>query len=270
MGRSLKENDQLAEWNLAIADHLENGSTEQGFHDLIASVLTFDEMLIFEYANGSATSIFHTVSDRRKKFLVDDYVLGPFLLDPFYTQTLSCRHTKFMVMRDVSPGHFHKSEFYRRHYHLTGIADEIGIAFEINKDRSTVVSLTRNKNQPRFGAREKNIFRHATPVLAVLGRKLWKQTETHDRASMSDRQENAFDNFGKDVLSKREVEIASLILQGHSSISAGKLLNISPGTVKNHRKNLYFKLNISSQAELFNKFIHHISKKDEDRNEAVA
>ena len=53
-------------------------------------------------------------------------------------------------------------------------------------------------------------------------------------------------------LSKRQAEVALLILRGHSSVSIGLRLGISPQTVKVFRKQLYRKCRISSQAELFN------------------
>ena len=40
-----------------------------------------------------------------------------------------------------------------------------------------------------------------------------------------------------------------------ASISIATLLNISVGTVKVHRKNIYAKLEISSQSELFSLFL---------------
>jgi DNA-binding CsgD family transcriptional regulator len=43
-----------------------------------------------------------------------------------------------------------------------------------------------------------------------------------------------------------------MILRGHSSVSIGLQLEISPQTVKVFRKQLYKKCRISSQAELFN------------------
>ncbi|RUY33154.1 LuxR family transcriptional regulator, partial [Mesorhizobium sp. M7A.F.Ca.US.001.04.1.1] len=53
------------------------------------------------------------------------------------------------------------------------------------------------------------------------------------------------------LLSKRQAEVALLILQGHSSPSIGLHLGISPQTVKVFRKQLYSKCKLSSQAELF-------------------
>ena len=52
-------------------------------------------------------------------------------------------------------------------------------------------------------------------------------------------------------LSRRQAEVALMILRGHSSVSIGLGLGISPQTVKVFRKQLYRKCGISSQAELF-------------------
>jgi DNA-binding CsgD family transcriptional regulator len=46
-----------------------------------------------------------------------------------------------------------------------------------------------------------------------------------------------------------------MVLQGHSVKSTAQELGISPETVRMHRKNLYLKLDINSQSELFAQFI---------------
>jgi DNA-binding CsgD family transcriptional regulator len=72
-------------------------------------------------------------------------------------------------------------------------------------------------------------------------------------------QEDRFHDFGGDTLTAREREVAQLILIGHSSASISLNLGISLPTVKTHRRNLYSKLQISSQAELFNRFLLHLT-----------
>lgn len=52
-------------------------------------------------------------------------------------------------------------------------------------------------------------------------------------------------------LTHRERQIVSLILEGYPSAVIAKRLRISPGTVKNHRRRLYYKLDITSERELF-------------------
>ncbi|MDA7965336.1 helix-turn-helix transcriptional regulator [Ruegeria sp.] len=70
--------------------------------------------------------------------------------------------------------------------------------------------------------------------------------------------EDRFRSFGNDTLTQREQEVAQMILIGHSSNSISMCLDISLPTVKTHRRNIYTKLNISSQAELFNLFLLHM------------
>ena len=54
------------------------------------------------------------------------------------------------------------------------------------------------------------------------------------------------------VLSERELEIITLAAKGISNIEIAEKLFISPHTVKTHRKNINFKLNIHNPAELIN------------------
>ncbi|MCC7297504.1 MAG: response regulator transcription factor, partial [Bacteroidia bacterium] len=63
------------------------------------------------------------------------------------------------------------------------------------------------------------------------------------------------------VLSERELEIVTLVAQGKSNAEIAEALFISPHTVKTHRKNINFKLNIHNPAELihFAKEHHLIS-----------
>jgi DNA-binding CsgD family transcriptional regulator len=61
--------------------------------------------------------------------------------------------------------------------------------------------------------------------------------------------------FGEGILTPREREVAEFTLKGHSAESAGQILGISPGTVRIHRRNIYSKLRINSQGELFSRFL---------------
>lgn len=56
-------------------------------------------------------------------------------------------------------------------------------------------------------------------------------------------------------LSKREQDIVELILQGHPTKSIAARLGLSLGTVKNYRRRLYDKLDITTEREIFLAFI---------------
>jgi DNA-binding CsgD family transcriptional regulator len=60
-----------------------------------------------------------------------------------------------------------------------------------------------------------------------------------------------FDKFG---LSKREKEICTLLLKGHTIKEISAELFIAYATVNNHCQNIYRKLGINSRQELFLKF----------------
>lgn len=56
-------------------------------------------------------------------------------------------------------------------------------------------------------------------------------------------------------LSKREQEVAQLILMGHPTAGIARKLQLAPGTVKNHRRNIYGKLDITTERELILQYI---------------
>ncbi|MPT33042.1 response regulator transcription factor [Epilithonimonas hungarica] len=57
-------------------------------------------------------------------------------------------------------------------------------------------------------------------------------------------------NFNKNILSQREKEIVISICEGFTTMEISERLFISKNTVETHRKNIFFKLNISTTAQL--------------------
>ena len=82
----------------------------------------------------------------------------------------------------------------------------------------------------------------------------WTMEPVHKRLT------ECFDNFGRAVLTRRERQISQLLLRGHSSKSIARELGIAPGTVMVHKRNLFGKLGISSQYELFSLLIDDLSR----------
>lgn len=57
-------------------------------------------------------------------------------------------------------------------------------------------------------------------------------------------------------LTQREAQVTAMVLKGHTSISVGLVLGIATETVKIHRKRIYKKLQVGTQAELFARLSH--------------
>jgi DNA-binding CsgD family transcriptional regulator len=62
------------------------------------------------------------------------------------------------------------------------------------------------------------------------------------------------------ALSNRERQIAQMALSGHPTAGIARKLSIAVGTVKNHRRSIYDKLDITTERELFLQYIDHTAK----------
>jgi DNA-binding NarL/FixJ family response regulator len=84
---------------------------------------------------------------------------------------------------------------------------------------------------------------------------LHNDTQTQDFLKEDRNNAVAVEDFA--ALSKRENQIAQLLLKGYTRQLIASELAISETTVKTHIHNIYLKLEISSKTELIQK-IHHI------------
>jgi DNA-binding CsgD family transcriptional regulator len=105
----------------------------------------------------------------------------------------------------------------------------------------------------RFTLDELEACRRLAPVVSALAERQWAELSTavspsEDTVDLLIRTARKRRGIG---LTARQAEVAILILRGHSSISIGLRLGVSPQTVKVFRRQLYDRCKISSQAELF-------------------
>src|SRR5262249_2626755 len=70
-------------------------------------------------------------------------------------------------------------------------------------------------------------------------------------------------------LTPREREIVVLVLEGHPSATIAKRLGIGRGTVKNHRRRLYDKLDITTERELFLRYLEWLAQSDQAASPAA-
>lgn len=212
-------------------------------------LVSFEMMNGFAYApGGKAFDLDNAriVGDRTT--IVDHYLAGAYILDPFYDAVRSGRNG-VLIMRRLAPDRFTETEYYRRHYRATGIVDEIGFILKL-RHADAVLSLSRMGGARPFSNRDITRLESAAPLLKALAERHWRE-----RFTLPGEGERAAPTISHPLLSKRELEIVTLILKGHSSYSIAATLGLSPNTVKVHRRQAYAKLTISSQAELFHLFL---------------
>jgi DNA-binding CsgD family transcriptional regulator len=190
---------------------------------------------------------------------VDDYLKGPYLLDPFFKACARRVDTGLYRLRDIAPDRFYQSEYYRSYYVQTGLSDEIGYTFYLPQGVAVVISLMRWGESSRFSAREFRLLKSVAPVVVSLAQRHWHgvpelfDLETAADASYEERAliETMVGTLFAKRITPRETQVVAQVLEGHSSDAIARDLGISVGTVRIHRRNIYAKLQISSQQELF-------------------
>ena len=219
----------------------------------LEALAPFQMMNGFAYApDGRAFDLYNEKIAARRAIIVDRYLAGAFLLDPFYDAIRADAAERLIVMRRLAPDDFRGTEYYRQHYAETRIVDEIGFVMQLERGFVAVLSLSRTGVAPLFSDAEIDCFSGVAPLVSAIAGCHWLSLP----ASLLPADESRpVPRIEHPLLTKRELEIVTLILKGHSNLSLAAVLSVSPNTVKVHRRQLYSKLKISSQAELFALFL---------------
>jgi DNA-binding CsgD family transcriptional regulator len=223
----------------------------------LREVAPYEFTVIFGYV-GSAVplALYDDFPEDRRRLHVEEYQEGPYLLDPFFLASRELSEPGLWRLSEIAPDRFYQGEYYRNYYAQTGLAEEVGYLIAVNQKLTIVVSLMRKEK--RFSNAEIRALKAIWPIVEAACCKNW-QDVTLDEASQTPliegRIEAAFQSIGEGILSPRERQVVELTLRGHSADAIGRLLGISSGTVRIHRRNIYSKLRISSQGELFSAFI---------------
>ena len=227
------------------------------FNRWLRTLANHDNTTVLAYFRDETPQILLTDSETRAvhQNMSHVYLSGAYLLDPFYELHNSGADTNLYRMSDIAPDQFSRNQYFLEYYQRTTIIDEIAFIIWPSPQMSVHVCLGRDvKSKRRFTIREISSTKQVLPIVETLVCEHWGNL----RFSREDHGENVLERMVRLVaethsinLTKRQAEVALLVLRGHSSASIGLRLDISPQTVKVFRKQLYRKCNISSQAELF-------------------
>ncbi|MEM7596532.1 MAG: helix-turn-helix transcriptional regulator [Pseudomonadota bacterium] len=189
---------------------------------------------------------------------LDDYVETTYPFDPFFQFSDVPEKGGLYRLPEIAPDRFFSSEYYLEYYRSTGLCDEVGMLVPMPTGARAHVSISRLDEMGPFKRRELQCLKSFAPVLLeMLGQHVRVISPQEPSRSAADTHPlpSLIRAYAKDTLSihltAREAEIAALVLQGHSNASSSLALNIARETCKVHRRNLYRKLAISSQRELF-------------------
>lgn len=237
-----------AEFMPAVLDYLR---TLAPFHGCLA--------LLFE--NGKRpVHVYDNVRAERRAVVIDRYLDGAYLLDPFREYFLNSRGDAVARLREVAPDRFRNSTYYQSYYSHIRLRDEIGLFVALANGKTLFFSIAPVDAEREFSQGDVRALRRALPVLSALCRRHFDRYDHGEAGTLSVNVEEVLTAGAGACLSRREGQIAALILKGHSTEAIARLIGISGGTVKLHRKNIYRKLGISSQGELFNLLLSELAK----------
>jgi DNA-binding CsgD family transcriptional regulator len=240
--------------------------------EALRTVCTIDLTCAFAYAPTSHPLLLHNgMQSVYSAEVMLRYLAGTYHLDCVYTACKSSKPAGLYRLTEIAPDAFFEGEYYNSpevHPCISmesgSLAEEIIFLVPLESGAYVAHSLMRQNGNQVFTSTEfenlKSIEPQARALMAkhFAGLKFENHTVTHVPTPEEEPGlDPVFRSFCKNVLTPRERMIVSYMLRGHSSLSISNILGIAEGTVKNHRKHIYAKLAISSQAELFARFVVH-------------
>ena len=270
--------EKMLVWNQTLANIISSDFGIEALRELITALESL--------ARGSSSTII-VYPDDRKPYLayhrllpeedpqvhIDNYVSGPYLVDPCYVHAAEIGEEGFFLIGDLAPEGFEDSEYFRLYYHAVGLEDEACFIFRAAEGDWIIISLGRHSEDLLFCAEDKALLSTLFPIVKAITCR-WLQARKVDspRRDMETHLNAALQNFGTSLLTQRESLILNLLLRGHSIKSIAERLENSIETIKHHRKNIYSKLDVSTQAELFHLFIDSLrsSSLDPEKDPLVA
>ena len=226
---------------------------------LVRKITPFDNLIILIYDGEKNPVVVHREYRDPVVYLRmdDQYLVGAYVLDPFYQAHLKGTTRGIYRLLDIAPDQFKRTSYYNVYYRQTTLIDEIAIFARIKPAMTITACFGKDRTSgKKFRQADKRELESNEALLTALVETHWKDFAGRDSnlqtlPPLSQRLKTLLEKESGFKLSPRQAEVALYILRGHSSLSIGLNLGISRQTVKVFRRQLYARCNISSQAELF-------------------
>ncbi|WP_457578203.1 helix-turn-helix transcriptional regulator [Ensifer adhaerens] len=261
-------------------DHFDRPDGPLLLLNAIRGIVPFEFAMSVVYRrNATPVYVADTFANRMGKRALELYIQGTFVLNPVYNAFLAGLRAGVYRLRELAPDAYFSSDYYLQFKVQQQSEEEIGyrtfgwpagreevvVTIELPHNHLAEISLSRRTSCGGFADADCDRLRAIEPLVGAMYRRIWQHRM---RVSKCDGRSFPFAgllaDFGKGQLSPRECDVAHMILKGHSSESIGRNLGISITTVKTHRQNLYARLGLSSQQELFSLFLQSLTKSTDE------
>lgn len=242
-----------------IIDTLDEPDLPRSLANALCTLVSFDECRQMVYAGAaSPVIVFDSLQDHTYRTGLANYLNNSYLISPPYRMYRQGQFSGAYRLGDLA--HLATREIDPKKYRISVLAsEEIGyltegmpagneelcVGLDMRDGACAMISLTRKRSTKGFQPSEMDRIGTVVPVLAAAFRRYWLRARVPESVAAATLKR----------LSPREREIARLLVDGHSTLSISLRLDISVTTVKTHRKNIYAKLGISTQYELFSLYM---------------
>jgi DNA-binding CsgD family transcriptional regulator len=232
--------------------------------DYIGSLAAHDRVTVTRYST-QAPPEFLTYRNFDKA-LVQRYLEIYYPYDPFYEHWCAKQEAGVVPLRRFSSRALKQGLYIAEFLYQSAIRDEVGVL--IDDEARATVAVFLERSHKNFARRDITRLQRAFPVIqAVHGVHRRLQAPTIDRRPSVREAPRRAPRLNGDLpadlwpdLTVREREIAALILAGHPSSAIAGRLGISTGTVRIHRHNIYGKLDITTEREIFLQYLEFAAR----------
>lgn len=260
----------------AVVEALEQEELPRLLFEALRTVAAFERACLFVYrGQGNPIHVYDSFATPAEKQGLINYTDNTYVLNPFYAAYQRGLQPGVWRMRALAPDGYAKADLVESYQATAADGEEIGylthgwpagmeelcLALGLPDGECGEISLSRRTVEGGFSDADVEAYAAVLPFIAAAFARYWRRARQHHLASTQESAADAaFAGFGGALLSPREREVAQLLLRGHSSHSIADHLGISGTTVKSHRKNLYAKLGIATQYELFSLFLESLKQ----------
>lgn len=250
---------QLDQWSAALLTLQQNIGSDQFYpslHTLLQQVCAFDEILVLGFAPTQAAQLIW-----QKKRIdgdnLDLYLNSAFVLDPFYRLGFDKKQSGFFSLAEIMPADSGQYEdYYNRYFRHLKIIDEVGFIFQLGGNLGFVhIELANFTGSKKISSDCLQLLKQLSPILQPLITQHQLSYINENDADELNFVEQFHQKFGTEVCTAREHDVMLLMLQGYSVKAVAHHLGLGVETIKMHKKNIYAKLEVSSQPELLALFI---------------
>lgn len=254
------ENELIAQ----CVEAIDSTGFAQKIVNYIAHLVQFDCAVILGCRAHKHPIYLYDSIDTRRELLFQRYLTNSFINDPFYIELSKSGHEGVYRLVDISANKdlAAYTQYQQQFYNETGWVDELSISVRTDESRWIVIYLGFLESKQRFSAAQKSTLIAHFSLIKALCRQHWGNNllllGPLTTTATGQLIERGLATFANEQLTTRERQIAMLLVQGCDSNDIAKQLNITLGTVKNHRKRIYAQLKVSSLSEFFQLFLNHL------------